>query len=96
MRLIDADALLESERATRFAIGGRGGGKSLITLCRNYLYVHVTNAPTIDAVPVVRCKDCKYNHISLAFSRGGVWCECWGTTPDPDGFCHKGERRSDD
>ena len=54
MRPIDADALLESERATGFAIGGRGGGKSLLTLCRNYLYVHVTNAPTIDAVPVVR------------------------------------------
>ena len=97
MRLIDADALVESERATGVAIDGRGRGKSLLTLCRDYLHVHVTNAPTIDAVPVVRCKDCIYyetgkdylpycNHVD-----GGI-----ADYPRADDFCSYGERRSDD
>ena len=91
-RLIDADALRE-EHCKDCAADIQQDCKS-DPVCASLMWVN--EAPTIDAVPVVRCKDCKYNHISLAFSRGGVWCECWGTTPDPDGFCHKGERRSDD
>ena len=46
MRLIDADALIE-EALTEGAYG----------------YVdakQIADAPTIDAVPVVRCKDCKW------------------------------------
>ena len=42
----------------------------------------VDEAPTIDAVPVVRCKDCKNRHSS-------EFCEC---RPD-DAFCSDGERR---
>ena len=95
MRLIDADALLESERATGFAIDGRGRGKSLLTLCRNYLHVHVTNAPTIDAVPVVRCKDCANRYREMGT---GPWCcdEMDGHAVPDDFFCAAGERRSDD
>ena len=88
MRIIDAEALVERAEVLEDFFVVNWTTKKVQCL--------INAAPTIDAVPVVRCKDCKYNHISLAFSRGGVWCECWGTTPDPDGFCHKGERRSDD
>ena len=51
---------------------------------------------TIDAVPVVRCKDCKH------FVEGEPYdpCECmkWKTRfgvayTTPDGYCHKGERK---
>lgn len=94
MRPIDADALLESERATGFAIGGRGGGKSLLTLCRNYLYVHVTNAPTIDAVPVVRCEDCIFRCAPKLY--GDLECKILGVPMRNDDFCSYGERRSDD
>lgn len=41
----------------------------------------VDEAPIIDAVPVVRCKDCKDRH-------SGEFCEC---RPE-DAFCSDGER----
>lgn len=44
MRLIDADAL----------------AKELMHEGLGYQYNRVMCAPTIDAVPVIRCKDCKH------------------------------------
>ena len=50
----------------------------------------IENAPAIDAVPVVRCKDCKY----ITFS------ECYGECGrgylgivQPNDFCSRGEKR---
>ena len=49
--------------------------------------------PTIDAVPVVRCKDCLY-----AFDKNGH-IECWhgvyyrNTYNEPDMFCSYGKRK---
>ena len=102
MRLIDADALLESERATGIYAGARGCGKTLLTICRNYLHVHVINAPTIDAVPVVRCKDCKHYKPGKYFKdinfchRLPYYAEKGGLNVADDDFCSYGERRSDD
>ena len=61
----------------------------------------LAEAHTIDAVPVIRCKDCKH--------RGGYHCPMYHTETslddldgfdeytvdrtDGDGFCHRGERR---
>ena len=42
------------------------------------------NAPPIDAVPVVRCKDCKY--------RAGRACDYSAVWVRADGFCNWGER----
>ena len=60
----------------------------------------VTNAPSVDAVPVVRCRECKH--------RGGYHCPMYHTETclddldgfddysvdktDGDGFCERGER----
>ena len=49
MRLIDADAL-KTIRSIQSA------DYNSIETIQNW----IDNAPTIDAVPVVRCKDCKY------------------------------------
>lgn len=49
----------------------------------------------VDAVEVVRCKDCKHNNAEKALRKGGIWCEYWGTDPDPDDFCKRGERRAE-
>lgn len=62
------------------------------------LFIHlVEDAPTIDAVEVVRCKDCKYaivneNHIDKPL----ICCltKMVGTT-DEDWFCADGKRRMD-
>ena len=45
----------------------------------------------VDAVPVVRCKDCKHMEID----RGGRFCHVWGgyNGMGDDGFCNYGERK---
>ena len=57
MRLIDADALqnilLTIAIALKHEYGSLGGA---VSGCMK----HIDNAPTVDAVPVVRCRECKY------------------------------------
>lgn len=77
MRPIDADALLEKLRRTP-----------------RYFTVKfdIEEAPTIDAVPAVRCKDCKY------YEPDEVECGCLFAGGlqyvKPDDFCSYGERKT--
>ena len=51
------------------------------------------DAPTIDAVEVVRCRDCKYRFKNNGHSRDGcpiVDAKIW---MDDDDFCSHGERK---
>jgi hypothetical protein len=53
----------------------------------------INNAPTIDAVPVVRCGECEYYQDN---NGGYPHGECrWGhdETPDADDYCSYGERK---
>ena len=90
MRLIDADALIDrwrknlniTEKDTGAVFVGYGQIPALIN-----------NMPTIDAVPVVRCKDCKYNPKA---ARRPIYCFgwCW-YQEEKDGYCSEGKRRDD-
>lgn len=56
----------------------------------------IADAPAVDAVEVVRCKDCKWLYNGL-----DMYCCTKHTglaliTPDGSGFCSYGERRADD
>ena len=64
--------------------------------------------PTVDAVEVVRCKDCKHkptgsgvNH-HIEFPEQDYRCPCrcedywYSWMPDDDWFCANGERREDE
>ena len=77
MRLIDADALIE-EALTEGAYG----------------YVdskQIADAPTVDAVPVVRCKDCAVPHNKY------TGCpKLNGLVTPPDFYCPFGERKDGD
>ena len=58
----------------------------------------VINAPAIDAVPVVRCRECKYARKSeeaFEFDGGTPLCECaYMTQPNRwNEFCSWGERK---
>lgn len=81
MRLIDADALGVghcSERVLPHAYCL--GWNSLVDL--------INSAPTVDAVEVVRCKDCDVPH--------NKWLGCPnfnGLIPPPDFYCARGERK---
>lgn len=48
----------------------------------------LSEVPTIDAVPVVRCKDCKHRDTRSGLCEGRGWPTQLVTD---DGFCDKGE-----
>lgn len=96
MRLIDADALIGALHNYAFLEGDD----------RSICYNVIQRQPTIDAVPVVRCKDCKHrpkgtgaNH-DLEFP--DYVCPCqnpedywYSWKPDDDWFCADGERKEE-
>lgn len=105
MRLIDADNirdLLDAEfKETRKLI--LGGETHLDNLAEGFVEADrvVWAMPAVDAVPVVRCKDCKW----FADNNDGDWFGCWlfqaiqiipGDTPKPDDYCSYGERKDYD
>ena len=87
MRLIDADALGVG-RCSRDVLPADycAGWNGLIRL--------LEKAPAVDAVPVVRCRECKY-YKPDEFECG---CDFAGGLPyvKPDDFCSYGERRASD
>lgn len=59
--------------------------------CRARIIQMIESAPTVDAVPVVRCKDCR-------FRQGEKEGFCYGIeryVSDAD-YCSRGERRADE
>lgn len=57
----------------------------------------IMQAPTVDAVPVVRCKDCEHSKELLDYDGCNLYCLIWGREfPKvlPDDFCSRGERRT--
>lgn len=70
-----------------------------ISPTRDEFVAFLKKQPTIDAVPVVRCKDCKW----FANNNGGEWYGCYmfhvvritpEDAPKPDDFCSYGERKN--
>lgn len=94
MRLIDVDALLAD-----IAHGIENGG------CVNHerdIMDSIRYAPAVDAVAVVRCKDCK-NSSRVASDSTGRMRHCWRgrgrnngdgfSWVHRDGYCDDGERK---
>lgn len=80
MRLIDADVLIEKAWDADTRVG----------------YVQVVDvddileAPTIDAVEVVRCRDCKW------YDKHDKRCKVWNHGVLSIGYCYRGEEREDE
>lgn len=99
MRLIDADALpklFDAEfKQTMQLI--RGGEKHLDNLAEGFaeaIRIAKYIAPTVDAVPVVRCKDCRNSYEGI----DGWICSfgpCVDCVVPGDFFCSFGERRTE-
>lgn len=101
-RLIDANKLV-----IRFEYGIQEDG--LLFVPFRDVQKSVKRAPTVDAVPVVRCKDCEYwgdeagvtvRTDGVRFARCKVHNLCVrgkkiGWCPTEDDFCSQGERRTD-
>ena len=97
MRLIDADSLLPNRV---FYVNTNDPLTSLDELLNR-----ITNAPTIDAEQVVRCKDCKHwheetgwcIHHSCFIDSDGAACHPWESANwkmfEENDFCSYGERK---
>lgn len=53
----------------------------------------IRRAPTVDAVVVTRCKDCKYLVNATVNANGFLICDISDMEITPDDFCSYGERR---
>lgn len=94
MRLIDADALHDDLRTKQKWIVKREDKHN-----EGYTYdqVHfaIDDQPTVDAVPAIRCKDCRHYT--------GKWCTRYSTKQfdindirkDDNDFCSQAERKDD-
>lgn len=56
----------------------------------------IDEPPTVDAVEVVRCKDCKkwQRHTMVDRERGH--CRLYNVTKHDSGYCDRGERKADE
>ena len=107
MRLIDADELkdglfhLEGETSiTDRQLGYQAGWNDAL------MYA-IDDAPTVDAEPVVRCKDCYYCVTEKSFDKEYLYCDAFyehaegdligvSLMVEPNHFCSWGERREDE
>ena len=95
MRLIDADALKDVLERHFYIPDDQSGHliKQWMKVAINNCITLLNKAPTIDAVEVVRCKDCKHWAV---LEECGHYCNHWGnlmTDTLEDDFCSNGERR---
>lgn len=91
MRLIDADALMNAS----YKLQG-GTEEYHFGFDDGYRYFQrevVGDAPTIDAVHVVRCRECRHGLYSECY--GNVVCCVHHWTRGPKYYCGDGQRRED-
>lgn len=95
-RLIDANALdlvpdiHNAMNGVIFVNHPRSGGRTQM-IVQQLLTRMISNAPTIDAVPVVRCRDCR-NSQKLKTCADQVYCTVWKSNPRADGYCYLGAK----
>ena len=87
MRLIDADALMIA--TLNFCNGYK------VKRTDRKVISWINHAPTIDAVPVTRCKDCKYYTERKTVAYNGHFCVRMTEFVQPDDFCSYGEKRDE-
>ena len=109
MRLIDADAFirfLAEQRAKNTGMFTKGVNKALNIAISALKNQQIT--PTVDSVPVVRCKVCEHSeryertdgtagyycgHPQNTFVFGDRWDRVFKPVKKPDDFCSYGQRR---
>ena len=96
MRLIDADALIEkfNEKANMAeCLVDERTAERFATFCA--LADAVEEMPTVDAVQVIRCKDCKFRYWDDWLEE--YFCQCYAEYMQvlPDDFCSNAERKEE-
>ena len=100
MRLIDADEMLANESEAYMSVQTREDvspvTQGLNSVVHRKIQQLIADTPTVDAVEVVRCKDCV--HYEEWTDKYGMWKSCNLTDlllPDRNGYCNHGERVTD-
>ena len=94
-RLIDAEPI----ESTLDGIVRKNAGKNLDVIGYANALAEIYKAPTVDAVLVIRCKDCRHWGPRLEDNALGM---CWVRGPGDimvkreDAFCSDAERRTND
>ena len=90
MRLIDAEALTETIGIRLYS----GAVMEFVSVD------DIAKQPTVDAVPVIRCKDCK--HMGDVYLVSLPWleqkehrCRYWEHPTTPDDYCNRAERKEE-
>lgn len=86
MRLIDADRLSES------IYDNVSAPYEDSVAAKEECLREIEEAPTVDAVPVVRCKDCKHLVAVNVNGKGIPTCRMSGMEVAPAEFCSRGEK----
>ena len=103
MRLIDGDALEKDIRELLFTEEEPSrllteAGQRIFNSAIEVALFEVVEAEVIDAVPVVRCKECKYRgtpyscpmrKLVMPFQGAGSYEDC----TEDDGYCHMGAKK---
>lgn len=94
MRAIDADEVFK-------AAYDMACQSVLIPGCEDYAHGlreaanYIENAPTLDVVPVIRCRECKHKSQGIS-DKMRTWCsmwQCW--ILQGDGYCHMAAKMDD-
>lgn len=97
MRLIDGDKLYSSLYEIRMYEVAKYGRHDTAHCCSlSTALFEIKNAPTIESMEVVRCKDCRWGEEKC----GNIECDVDRNAPPEyhgyDWFCPNGERREDE
>ena len=96
MRLIDADVLMIDIGCVDAVKYGNETAEqrhnSYSTLMKYEIADYINDAETIDAVQVVRCKDCKHLTRSPWNNPDFGWCKLYGHNRKMDYYCASGEK----
>lgn len=87
MMVIDADGL--RRRIVAFCTGC-----STTYLTVENIVMMINQADTVDAVPVVRCRDCVYAQSAKINKKGFLICPASRMEITDDDFCSYGERKN--
>lgn len=92
MRLIDADVLPNYKCQVTATIGESKGPAEM----RFVFWQDIEKAPTIDAVEVVRCRECIHRDSSYCPMRHEYYCDFGDYAKkdytEDDGYCDQGEK----
>lgn len=94
--LISRSALLQDIEES-IVFSGRSDETSAEMRGAHKVVDRIKAAPTVDAVEVVRCRECKNYKLNKYSGEDDMWCMCWSDwlPTEPDDFCSYGERRSE-